>query len=119
MGEFNRRHDVSLALRTGVHTGPAVAGVIGTTKFIYDLNLASRVESHGVAGKVQVIAAVYERMRAPPSRREARGEIAVRGKGAVSTRNFARQIDFLLNQRGRGKFACRQIRICCPTRISE
>jgi class 3 adenylate cyclase len=50
-------------LRVGVHTGPAVAGVIGTAKFAYDVwgdtvNVASRLESTGVPGSVTVSAAV-------------------------------------------------------------
>ena len=76
-------------LRVGVHTGPVVAGVIGTHKFSYDLwgdtvNLASRMESHGVDGAVHVSAAVYERLR---GRYEfaARGLVAVKGKGDLAT----------------------------------
>jgi adenylate cyclase len=48
-----------MAVRIGIHTGPAVAGVIGTRKLFYDVwgdtvNTASRMESHGSAGKIQV-----------------------------------------------------------------
>ena len=61
-----REMDRSLDLRVGVHTGPVVAGVIGTTKFIYDLwgdtvNVASRLESHGMAGAVQMSEATWLR----------------------------------------------------------
>ena len=61
-----------LDLRIGVHTGPVVAGVIGTTKFSYDLwgdtvNVASRLESQGLAGAVQMSEATWLR------RGEARG----------------------------------------------
>jgi class 3 adenylate cyclase len=77
----------SLVLRVGVNTGPAVAGVIGTTKFAYDLwgdtvNVASRMESHGTAGGIQVTEATYKRIR-----RRHRGTprtINVKGKGAMS-----------------------------------
>ena len=61
-----REMDRPLDLRIGVHTGPVVAGVIGTTKFSYDLwgdtvNVASRLESHGIAGAVQMSEATWLR----------------------------------------------------------
>jgi len=63
MVEALERLDVGtrLAIRVGLHSGPAVAGVIGTDKFLYDLwadtvNVASRLESHGAAGRVQITA---------------------------------------------------------------
>jgi class 3 adenylate cyclase len=66
-----------------------VAGVIGTKKFIYDLwgdtvNTASRMESHGLAGAIQVTEAAYERLRASYSFEE-RGVIQVKGKGPMRT----------------------------------
>ena len=78
-----------MQLRVGVHTGPVVAGVIGTQKFSYDLwgdtvNLASRMESHGVDGAVHVSAAVYERLRGQYAFAE-RGLIPVKGKGDLTT----------------------------------
>lgn len=80
------RH-LKLELRVGVHTGPVVAGVIGQDKFIYDLwgdtvNTASRMESHGVSGRVQVSRAVAD---AAPARFafEPRGPVEVKGKGAL------------------------------------
>jgi adenylate cyclase len=53
-----------LAIRIGIHTGPVCAGVIGESKFIFDVwgdtvNMASRMESHGVAGRIQVTEAVH------------------------------------------------------------
>jgi class 3 adenylate cyclase len=64
-----------------------VAGVIGRRKFIYDLwgdtvNTASRMESHGVAGRIQVTEAVYGRLRGR-YRFDERGEIEVKGKGRI------------------------------------
>lgn len=76
-------------MRVGIHTGPVVAGVIGTNKFIYDLwgdtvNVASRMESHGVPGRIQTTVEVYERLR-DRYRFEKRGVIDVKGKGEMLT----------------------------------
>ena len=80
---------LKLQVRIGVHTGPIVAGVIGTHKFAYDVwgdtvNTASRMESHSLPGRVQVSAAT----RALLGDRfdfEARGSIEVKGKGTMET----------------------------------
>lgn len=76
-----------LDLRIGIHTGPVVAGVIGRKKFIYDLwgdtvNIASRMESHGLKGKIQVTREVRERLRSGYLF-EYRGEIDIKGKGMM------------------------------------
>ncbi|HMA36496.1 MAG TPA: adenylate/guanylate cyclase domain-containing protein [Chloroflexia bacterium] len=76
-----------MRLRIGIATGPVVAGVIGSRKFSYDLwgdtvNSASRMESHGVAGNIQVTAPTYERL-CDRYRFEPRGLVEVKGKGAV------------------------------------
>jgi adenylate cyclase len=78
-----------LTLRIGVNCGPVVAGIIGKRKFIYDLwgdavNLASRMESHGVPDAVQVTRPVFEKVGSL-YRFEARGTVEVKGKGAVET----------------------------------
>jgi class 3 adenylate cyclase len=78
-----------LAVRIGMDTGPVVAGVIGTSKFSYDLwgdtvNMASRMESHGVPGHIQVTARTYQRLR-DSCRFERRGPISVKGKGEIVT----------------------------------
>src|SRR5215208_2325867 len=90
--EVARRADPSgqpLAVRIGIDTGPVEAGVIGTVKFSYDLwgdtvNTASRMESHGVPGCIQVTERTYQRLR-DGYRLERRGPIQVRGKGEMVT----------------------------------
>jgi adenylate cyclase len=78
-----------LQLRIGIDTGPVVAGVIGRQKFSYDLwgdtvNTASRMESHGIAGHIQVTDRTYQRLRGG-YRLEPRGLIQVKSKGAMTT----------------------------------
>jgi class 3 adenylate cyclase len=87
-----RRTDPSgqpLQVRIGIDTGPVEAGVIGTSKFSYDLwgdtvNTASRMESHGVAGCIQVTPRTYERLR-DGYHLQRRGPILVRGMGEMVT----------------------------------
>ncbi|MCT7950369.1 response regulator [Ancylothrix sp. C2] len=76
-------------IRMGIHTGPVVAGVIGTKKFIYDLwgdtvNLASRMESQGLPGFIQVTEAMQEKLK-DKYVFEARGMLDVKGKGEMMT----------------------------------
>jgi class 3 adenylate cyclase len=90
--EVTRRTDPSgqpLAVRIGIDTGPVAAGVIGTSKFSYDLwgdtvNTASRMESTGIPGCIQVTERTYQRLR-DGYRLERRGPIPVRGMGEMVT----------------------------------
>jgi len=78
-----------LDLRVGIHCGPATAGVIGDTRFSYDVwgdavNVAARMESHGAAGRIQVSEAFYA-LTSDAFTFEERGALAIKGIGEVKT----------------------------------
>ncbi len=89
LAEINRDLPAPLQLRIGLNCGPVVAGVIGERKFIYDLwgdtvNVASRMESHGLPGEVQLPAHMYHRI-AHSHLAVRRGEIDIKGRGKMET----------------------------------
>jgi len=76
-----------MSLRIGINSGPVVAGVIGRKKYIYDLwgdtvNVASRMESHGASGSIQVTGSVHELIKNDFAC-EPKGSIYVKGKGLM------------------------------------
>jgi len=89
MERFNAKSRYELKLRIGLDTGAVVAGVIGRKKFVYDLwgdavNTASRMESHGAPGRIQLTEAT-RRLLGEAFVLEKRGVIEVKGKGAMET----------------------------------
>ncbi len=86
---FNKENGKELNMRIGIDSGPVVAGVIGFTKFSYDLwgnavNMASRMESTSQPGKIQVSKGTYETLQESYFFKEA-GEVMVKGIGMMPT----------------------------------
>ncbi len=85
----NRDLPVPLQMRIGIHTGDVVAGVIGTHKFVYDIwgdtvNIASRMESHGMRGRIHVSADTHRHLE-EHFRLEPRGVVEIKGKDPMET----------------------------------
>lgn len=89
IGDYNVKADEPLRIRVGINTGPVVAGVIGSTKFVYDLwgdavNTASRMESTGVPGRIQVSESTHSLLESKYDF-EHRGLVKAKGKGELDT----------------------------------
>lgn len=85
--ERNKSHELIWKMRVGIHTGTAVAGVVGKKKFAYDLfgdtiNTTSRIESTGEAGKINISASTYELIKNDFTC-ISRGKIFAKGKGEL------------------------------------
>jgi class 3 adenylate cyclase len=86
---YNHENNTELSLRVGLNSGPVIAGVIGTSRFLYDIwgdtvNVASRMESYGIPGKTQVTEKTFDLLR-DFFELEAREPIEIKGKGLMST----------------------------------
>jgi class 3 adenylate cyclase len=88
--ELDIEKEISFEMRVGIHTGPVVAGIVGVKKFQYDIwgdtvNTASRMETNGEVGKVNISGDTYEIIKSDPSFSfESRGKIKVKGKGEIN-----------------------------------
>lgn len=87
--EKDKLNEMSFKMRLGIHTGPAVAGIVGVKKFQYDIwgdtvNTASRMESSGAIGKVNISQGTYELLKDDADFTfESRGKIEAKGKGEM------------------------------------
>jgi adenylate cyclase len=92
---INERYDMKFKCRIGIHSGPVIAGVIGVRKFAFDVwgdavNTASRMESHGMPGYLQMSSETHDKVKGEESglshlEIKCRGEIEVKGKGKMKT----------------------------------
>jgi adenylate cyclase len=89
LDQFNARQQTALRMRIGLNSGPVIAGIIGRSKFIYDLwgdavNTASRMESHGEPGQIQLSEATAARLGHAFQLRP-RGLVNLKGRGELKT----------------------------------
>ena len=88
-GDMQDPNGRGVAIRVGIASGPVVAGVVGTKKFFYDVwgdavNVASRMESTGVPGRIQICPETYAQV-SDQFEFEGRGPIDIKGKGKMTT----------------------------------
>ncbi len=94
---------LAFQMRTGIHTGPVVAGIVGVKKFQYDIwgdtvNTASRMESNGAVGRVNVSEYVYDILQEDEDFNfEERGKIEVKGKGEIAMYFIEKKSSVLLS----------------------
>ena len=89
LAERQANNEIAFQMRVGIHTGPVVAGIVGVKKFQYDIwgdtvNTASRMESSGAVGKVNISETTYNLLKDDPEFVfESRGKVEAKGKGKV------------------------------------
>lgn len=89
LADYQKAHGIDLQMRIGLNSGPVVAGVIGTRRFLYDLwgdsvNTASRMQSHGIAGEIHVTRATRDLLEGKYTFVD-RGLVEIKGKGPIQT----------------------------------
>ncbi|MBQ2075874.1 MAG: HD domain-containing protein, partial [Bacteroidales bacterium] len=87
LDDLNKTHDLKMKMRVGIHTGPVVAGIVGAQKIEYDIwgdtvNIASRMESHGEVGRVNISEETYRHVK-EFFNCENRGLMDVKNKGEM------------------------------------
>ncbi len=93
---FNARHGLGWEIRVGIHSGPLVAGIIGTQKFAYDVwgdtvNIASRLESHGVPGEIRVSEATRALIASEFELRPC-GDLELKNRGSLPAHRLVRRL---------------------------